>query len=114
MSHHKQPRFEPDIRFLLANERTLLAWVRTSIGLEAGGLVVAHIGDNVSELQKALAIAIIALGATMALFGYLRYKSADEAIRQGRLPSQGKAPAIQAVGMIIIAAVLIILIVVGL
>ena len=28
---------EPDYRFTLANERTFLAWVRTALGLLAGG-----------------------------------------------------------------------------
>jgi putative membrane protein len=29
---------EPDYRFSLANERTLLAWVRTALALDAAGL----------------------------------------------------------------------------
>ncbi|HSO51509.1 MAG TPA: DUF202 domain-containing protein, partial [Actinomycetes bacterium] len=33
-------RREPDYRFSLANERTLLAWVRTALALDAAGLGV--------------------------------------------------------------------------
>ena len=29
---------EPDYRFSLANERTLLAWVRTALALDVAGL----------------------------------------------------------------------------
>jgi putative membrane protein len=31
---------EPDPRFTLANERTFLAWIRTSLALLAGGIAV--------------------------------------------------------------------------
>ncbi|HWC41041.1 MAG TPA: DUF202 domain-containing protein [Actinomycetota bacterium] len=31
-------RREPDCRFSLANERTLLAWIRTALALDAAGL----------------------------------------------------------------------------
>ena len=34
----------PDVRFLLANERTLLAWLRTGLTVMALGFVVARFG----------------------------------------------------------------------
>lgn len=37
---------EPDPRFSLANERTFLAWIRTSLGLTAGAVAMeAFAGD---------------------------------------------------------------------
>ena len=110
MNKHEEPRFEPDIRFLLANERTLLAWVRTSLGLLAGGLVVAHIGDDITDVQKVLAMIIIAIGAAMAVVGYVRYRAADQAIRAGQLPSIGHAPLLQAAGVVLVSVALIIMI----
>lgn len=104
---HADKRFEPDIRFLLANERTLLAWIRTSIALQAGGLALAHFSEN-ATIQRVASIAIIALGGWMAYTGYSRFKAADDAIRSKQLPSIGNAPLIQAGGVIIIAVVLII------
>ena len=35
---------EPDPRFTLANERTFLAWIRTALGLLAGGIGVLTLG----------------------------------------------------------------------
>ncbi|WP_143342795.1 YidH family protein, partial [Crossiella equi] len=35
---------EPDPRFTLANERTFLAWIRTSLGLMAAGVAVEALG----------------------------------------------------------------------
>ena len=34
---------EPDYRFSLANERTFLAWIRTSLALLAGAAAVAFV-----------------------------------------------------------------------
>jgi uncharacterized membrane protein YidH (DUF202 family) len=35
---------EPDPRFTLANERTLLAWIRTALALIAGGVALELLG----------------------------------------------------------------------
>jgi putative membrane protein len=107
-----EKRFEPDIRFLLANERTLLAWIRTSIALQAGGLALAHFSSNVVT-QRVLSILIVGLGGWMAYTGYSRFKAADQAIRDEQLPSIGHAPLLQAASVIFIAIVLIVGILVG-
>lgn len=105
-------RFEPDIRFLLANERTLLAWIRTSIALQAGGLALAHFSSNVI-IQHVVSILIVGLGGWMAYMGYSRFRAADRAIRDEKLPSIGYAPLIQAGSVIIIAVVLMLGILLG-
>ena len=106
-------RFDPDTRFLLANERTLLAWVRTSITMQAGGLALAHFSSD-AIFQKIFSVAIIALGGAMAIFGYVRFNAADRAIRKEELPSIGKAPLFQSVALTLIAVVLIISLIIGL
>ncbi|MFI5270706.1 MAG: YidH family protein [Candidatus Saccharimonadales bacterium] len=105
-------RFEPDIRFLLANERTLLAWIRTSIALQAGGLVLAHFSSN-AIIQRVASVLIVGLGGWTAYIGYSRFKAADNAIRSEQLPSIGYAPPIQAGSVIIVAIVLILGILLG-
>ncbi len=77
-----------DIRFLLANERTLLAWVRTGLTLIAGGVAVAFIATD-SSYGTVAGIGAIAFGGTLSLIGYARYKVADAAIRAGKLPASG-------------------------
>lgn len=111
----KQPskRFEPDVRFLLANERTLLAWIRTSIALQAGGIVLAGLETDNLSAQKAFGLVIIAIGGLTALIGYYRFRDADRAIRAEKLPTTGIMPALGAASLITIAAALIALIVVS-
>jgi putative membrane protein len=99
-------RFDPDVRFLLANERTLLAWVRTAIALMAGGLVAAHLGEHITSWQRLFGIAAVLLGALMGVVGFLRFRAADKAIREARLPSVGYGPWIQLGLVIVIAAAL--------
>ncbi|HVA11125.1 MAG TPA: DUF202 domain-containing protein [Candidatus Dormibacteraeota bacterium] len=105
-------RFEPDVRFLLANERTLLAWIRTSIALQAGGIALAHFSSNIL-VQRVFSILLVAFGGWVAYTGYSRFKAADRAIRSADLPSIGYAPLLQASSIILIAAVLIIGIIIG-
>jgi len=77
-----------DVRFLLANERTLLAWVRTGLTLIAGGVAVAFIATD-SKYGTVAGLGAIAFGGLLALIGYIRYHMADAAIRAGKLRPTG-------------------------
>jgi putative membrane protein len=96
---------DPDVRFLLANERTLLAWVRTALALIGGGLALTQLGNGAS--RPGFGLGAIAMGAAMAMVGYARYRAADRAIRSGRLPKNGRGPAIQVAGVVALAMVLV-------
>lgn len=97
---------DPDVRFLLANERTLLAWVRTSLAVLAGGVALTQLGDN-STSRTVIGISAILLGGFMASVGYIRFKAADKAIRRGELPPTGTEPFIQVGGIVVIAGGLV-------
>ncbi|MCW2781025.1 MAG: hypothetical protein JWR35_1474 [Marmoricola sp.] len=74
---------DPDVRFSLANERTLLAYQRTSIGLIAAAITVAHFfGDG--AIVVTLSLGLLVAGAIAGVGGYLRFRAVDEAIREGR------------------------------
>lgn len=100
-------RLDPDARFLLANERTFLAWVRTSLAVLVGGIALAQLGHNSTE-KNVVGMAVIVLGGFMALVGYLRFHAADQAIREGRLPVTGREPLIQASSIAVVALALVI------
>jgi putative membrane protein len=106
----KQPKsslggLDPDIRFLLANERTLLAWIRTGLALQAGGFALAHFSDAGASGQVAGILAIL-FGGFMAIIGYSRFRAADRAIRSGQLPKQGRGPTIEVAIVVLTALIL--------
>jgi len=79
-----------DARFLLANERTLLAWVRTSLTLLAAGVGTLQLIED--EWRTGPGLGLLLLGAASAFVGLARYRSADAAIRRGQLPPAGLGP----------------------
>jgi putative membrane protein len=76
---------EPDYRFSLANERTFLAWIRTSLALVATGIGVIGVADRFSTTagRTALGTGLLLLGGSAAVTAYRRWQRADTAIRSG-------------------------------
>jgi len=97
---------DPDARFLLANERTLLAWIRTSVTLQAGGVGVLHFATDL-DLNVVVGLALLLVGALSGLAGYGRYRAADRAIRRGELPPASLAPEAIALAVVVLAALLL-------
>lgn len=98
---------DPDVRFLLANERTLLAWIRTALAVLAGGFALVQLSDD-SEAQRTIGTAALFLGTFMTVIGYTRFKASDKAIRQGKLPPSGIEPFVQTGGIVVIALALLV------
>lgn len=81
---------EPDARFSLANERTFLAWIRTSLALVVSGVALIALGENANlSFTDATGLLLILLGAISSLGGYFDWFSSEKALRLGRnLPGQ--------------------------
>ena len=96
---------EPDYRFSLANERTFLAWLRTTLALLAAGVAVDVIDIGVpAAMTTGLAAMLLALGALCPLLAFLRWAMAERAMRRGEpLPSLGVSAAI-VTGLVLVAA----------
>lgn len=77
---------EPDARFTLANERTLLAWVRTSLALVVAGLASAVASPVLGQapLLTAVSLVTVTLAAVVAVSSYLRWGSVERAMRLDR------------------------------
>jgi len=89
---------EPDYRFSLANERTLLAWVRTALALDAAGLGVIRFAPPLggSGGREAVGVALVLLGALAAWSGHRRFVAAGRAIRAGAPLPASSAPRVLA------------------
>ncbi|CAN5474889.1 hypothetical protein BH24CHL9_BH24CHL9_03460 [soil metagenome] len=78
-----QQRPEAAVRDHLANERTLLAWQRTALGVIAVGFLVDRfaLGDSGPTLSgTVLGVGLVALGAVVALVGASRFVRTEREI----------------------------------
>ncbi|WP_298202658.1 DUF202 domain-containing protein [Desulfosporosinus sp.] len=90
-----------DPRFYMANERTFLAWIRTSIGIMGFGFVVERFSLFIKQMSYILSqagfenvlpsshgyssivgILLVALGAIMSVFAYIKYKKTEKQITE--------------------------------
>jgi putative membrane protein len=82
----------------LANERTFLAWIRTSIGVMGFGFVVVKFSLFIKQIAAILGttaqaqttgyspvigVLLVGLGALITLFSYIRYTSTKRQLEQG-------------------------------
>jgi putative membrane protein len=98
-----------DYRFSLANERTFLSWTRTGLALIAGGVAVEQFATlSLSWLVEVIAVAAIVLGGGIAAHALRHFRKSQHAIDHDRpLPAQ-PAAAVVAVGIGVLAALLIV------
>jgi putative membrane protein len=100
---------EPDPRFTLANERTFLAWIRTSLALLAGGVAVEAFAADLfgAELRKSVAVLLLVLALLIGGGSFFRWLNVERSMRRKEpLPLPWTAP-ILAVGGALVAATML-------
>jgi putative membrane protein len=102
----------PDYRYTLANERTLLAWLRTGLALVAGGIAIATYAPDLGVAwgSGAVAIALVLIGLATALAGYRRWRANEEAIRYDRALPESLVPGVMAAAVAVVAVVVAVLV----
>jgi putative membrane protein len=102
----------------LANERTFLAWIRTSIAVISLGFVIGRFAvwfrrmtpGNESKPEHVgaslmVGVAMMALGALLAILAVWRYHIVNHAIDEGRVKADR--------GLVILVTVLVVLLATG-
>ena len=84
---------DPDPRFTLANERTFLSWMTTSLGLLGIGLAVGSLIPSSSTALTVLGALWIVLAAVIAARALIRWFRLERAMRHNQaLPLSGSIP----------------------
>ncbi len=98
---------EPDPRFSYANERTFLAWNRTSLALIAAGLAITALLPefDVGAGRRLIGVPLIVLGALLAAASYRRWDANERAMRLGEPLPPSRLSLLLAGGVAIVAAV---------
>jgi putative membrane protein len=112
-----------DLRDRMANERTLLAWVRTAIALMAFGMAIAKFSLflDLASLEmpaaaarlpapwvsRAVGAALVAAGGVVSGLGLHRTLAYARIIDPAGRPPRGHALVLTALGMVVLAGVLV-------
>lgn len=106
---------DPDYRFTLANERTFLAWIRTSLALTAAGAAVTSLLPQLGAkgARAALGLVLLLLGMTLAAASYRRWDRNERALRLGTALPATSLTRVTAGGIVLITLALIVLVVLG-
>lgn len=106
----------------LANERTFLAWIRTSIAVMAFGFVVVKFSLFIKQLSVVLAgknvlptkgfsawigIALVLIGTVLTLLSYLRYRNAEKQLLNNTYRPSFVLSLLTAIAIILISLLLI-------
>jgi putative membrane protein len=101
------PDPEPDYRFSYANERTFLAWVRTSVALIGVGVAVVQFLPplDVPGGRRVVGLAFMVLGAVICVVARQEWTANDAAMRnRASLPGSRLVPVVT-VGVVLLAVV---------
>ncbi|MCC7077038.1 MAG: DUF202 domain-containing protein [Acidimicrobiia bacterium] len=101
-----------DPRFVFANERTFLAWIRTALALITAGLAVTQFFRplTVPGASIAIGITLIGAGAVLSFASYREWHKDERMMRRGETIPEARFPRYLAItiGLVAVAAVILV------
>jgi putative membrane protein len=106
---------EPDARFSYANERTFLAWIRTSLGLVTAGLAITQLLPpfDFPGGRRLIGLPLIGLGVAIAISSFRNWRGNERAMRLGQPLPESLLPRISAIVVSAVAILGLVLVVVA-
>lgn len=106
---------EPDYRFSLANERTFLAWIRTSLALMAAAVAVAQLlpALHLHGARYVLALLLAGIGLLISSTAYARWVANERAMRTNASLPRTSLLQIASYGLSVIGVIVVVVVVVG-
>jgi putative membrane protein len=106
----RQPGAQTEVREHLANERTLLAWVRTGVSLISFGLVIERLGTEVSSSATSglFGVALAVLGCLALVMGTAQFLRSRRGIDSGEFVSAATAYMVVVAGSLGLAGTFIV------
>ncbi len=100
--HVYEEGIEPDPRFTLANERTLLAWIRTALAFVVTGIGIVALAEQIGSQPLVAAASVVAslTGTAISIGAYLRWQRVERSMRLCR-PLPAPSPALIIVGSVV-------------
>jgi putative membrane protein len=126
MKNDRTPARVRNRRVHMANERTFLAWIRTSIGIMAFGFVVERFALFVRQLSllfgkdilpqslqphgysRIFGIALVGVGTIMSLLSFVRYRKTAKQIDEDAYQPSGALDLLLTVAVLIIGVFLVV------
>lgn len=105
---------EPDPRFSLANERTLLAWIRTALAFLAGAAAVTALDlDLPTVVSTAFGLLLAAAGMACGIQAWLGWCRAEAALRRRQALPSPTLGVVVSVIVLLVGATLVVAVVRG-
>lgn len=104
---------QPDYRFSLANERTFLAWIRTALALDAGGLAAFQLLPDLTVplARETISLLLVLLGTAVAGSSFRRWMRNERALRTDTPLPPSRLPLLLAAGVVVVSAAAVVLLV---
>ncbi len=105
---------EPDYRFTLANERTFLSWIRTSLALIAGAVALVQLVPSfgIAGMRHGLSIFVLIIAGALSALSVRRWRHVQASMREDVDLPPSWLPVGLGVTVLIVAVMLLVLIVV--
>lgn len=96
----------------LANERTFLAWIRTSLAIIGLGVLVGKLIETDGLTAEVIGIAMVGFGAAMLIYSISRYERTLALLNKGMFSAARWGPIIlAALGLFVAVGALVLLLI---